>query len=77
MFYPIDMHSIGGHKNMNTNRDKLGGYILSGLVGAVGGGLLVAIATRAIPKMAEKMMSGMMKNMMSNMNAGERKPSEI
>lgn len=39
------------------------GYVLAGLFGAVLGGLAVALATRAIPKI----MSGMMRNAMEQM----------
>ncbi len=39
-------------------------YVLATLSGAVVGGLLVAFATRAIPRIMSGMMAGMMKNMM-------------
>ena len=42
-------------------------------VGAVGGGLLVAWATKALPRM----MSGMMKSMMANMEKEGFDPKEM
>ena len=52
-------------------------YILAAGLGAIGGGLLIALATKAIPKMMSKMMAGMMENMMSEMGAGDCEPVEI
>lgn len=46
---------------LNSQRQK---YVLAGLLGALAGGILVALATKAIPKMMSGMMAGMMKNMM-------------
>ena len=48
-------------------------YILAVSLGAIGGGLLVATITRAIPKMMSKMMVGMM----AEMGAGECDPAEF
>jgi len=48
-------------------------YMLAVSIGAVGGGILAALATRAIPKM----MSGMMQNMMSHMGGGGCSPAEM
>ena len=48
-------------------------YILAALLGAIGGGLVVALATGAIPKM----MSEMMQNMMSEMGEGGCDPAEM
>ena len=48
-------------------------YIIAALLGAVGGGLVVALATNAIPKM----MSKMMQNMMSNMRESGCDPVEM
>ena len=58
------MHSTGSHK---------GGYVLAALLGAIGGGLVVAIAVDAIPRM----MSQMMQNMMARMGEGEFNPAEM
>jgi hypothetical protein len=55
---------------IDTNRRS---YILAVLVGAIGGGFVVALATKAIPKM----MSKMMQNMMSNMREGGCDPAEM
>jgi hypothetical protein len=40
------------------------------MLGAIVGGLLVAIATKAIPKILSNMMAGMMKNMMQMREKG-------
>jgi len=40
-------------------------YFLTAILGAIGGGIIVAVATRAIPKMMSQMMAGMMQNMMA------------
>jgi CheY-specific phosphatase CheX len=52
-------------------------YAVAILLGAIGGGLFVTLATKAIPKMMTQMMSGMMKNMMSQMSESGCDPSEI
>ena len=49
------------------------GYVLAILLGAIGGGLVVAVATKAIPKM----MSEMMRNMMAQMGEGGCDPAEM
>jgi hypothetical protein len=54
-----------------SSRNK--GYVLAALLGAIGGGLIVALATRAIPKM----MSGMMQNMMAQMGEDGCNPAEM
>lgn len=43
------------------------GPLLAFVLGAIGGGLVVAVATKAIPKMMSEMMPRMMHNMMSEM----------
>jgi len=60
--------------NVSSNRQK---YVLAGLGGVIVGGLLVALATKAIPKMMSQMMPQMMKNMMSQMKMGDGNFSEI
>ena len=57
---------------MNNTRYSTTGYALAVVLGVIGGGLLVAIATKAIPKM----MSGMMQNMMMQMRKNGLKPGE-
>ena len=52
-------------------------YVLAALVGAIGGGLVVALATRAIPKMTSGMMSGMIQSMMARMGEGGCDPGEM
>ena len=52
-------------------------YLLVALLSAIGGGLVVALATRAIPKMMSHMMSEMMQNMMSKMGEGGCDPAEM
>jgi fatty acid desaturase len=41
----------------------IGGYIVAAALGAIGGGFMVAVVTRAVPRM----MAGMMQNMMARM----------
>ena len=43
------------------------GYLVVGISGAMLGGLVVAVATRALPKMASKMALGMMEGMAERM----------
>ncbi len=58
-------------------RSQRTGYALALLLGALGGGLFVALATRAVPNMMGRMMSGMTPNMMDQMNEGGGNPSEM
>jgi len=62
---------------MDAMSDSGKKYAAAVLVGAVGGGLIVALATRAIPKMMTQMMSGMMQNMMSGMRESGCDPTEM
>ena len=62
---------------MNTMNDPRKGYALALLLGAFGGGLFVAVMTKAIPRMMSQIMSGMMQNMMSHMGESGCNPSEI
>ena len=48
-------------------------YILTAILGAIGGGLVVTIATNAIPKI----MAGMMQNMMIRMGEEGCNPAEM
>ena len=48
-------------------------YVLVALLGAIGGGLFVALATKAIPKM----MAAMMRNMFAQMKATSCNPEEM
>jgi CheY-specific phosphatase CheX len=62
---------------MHDTRSHTKGYVLAAALGAMGGGLIVALATRAIPKIASQMMSGMMRNMMAQMAADGCNPAEM
>jgi hypothetical protein len=54
------------------------GYILAAVLGAFGGGLVVALATKAIPTMMSRLMAGMMQTMMARMDtAGGCNPAEM
>jgi hypothetical protein len=48
-------------------------YLLTAALGAIGGGVLVAVVTKAVPKM----MSGMMRNMMAEMGQAGCDPAEM
>ncbi len=52
-------------------------YLISALLGAIGGGLLVLVATKAIPTMLTNLMSGMMRNMKAQMEAGGCNPGAM
>ena len=52
-------------------------YVLAALLGVIGGGLIVALATRALPRMMSRMMSGMMRTMMSQMGGSGCDPAEM
>jgi hypothetical protein len=51
--------------------------ILAAALGALGGGLVVAIATRAIPKIMSQIMPAMMTNMMAHMGEQGCSPAEM
>jgi hypothetical protein len=53
------------------------GYVLAGLLGAIGGGLFVALATRAVPKVISHLMSETMQHMMSEGGEGACDPAEM
>ena len=55
----------------------ISGYVLAGSLGALVGGAIVLVISRALPKMMSKMMSGMMRNMMGQMSDGTCSPEEI
>ncbi len=52
-------------------------YLISTLLGAIGGGILVIIATKAIPTMMANMISGMMRKMISQMGGCGCNPQEM
>ena len=53
------------------------GYALAAILGAIGGGLVVALATKAVPRIMSQMMPLIMQNMMSHMREGEFDPSDM
>lgn len=64
--------------NMDHGTNPSGAkYLLAGAVGALVGGVLVLIASNAIPKMFSGMMAGMMSSMMSAMGQKGCSPSKF
>jgi len=49
------------------------GYLLAAVLGALGGGLVVAVSTKAIPKMV----SAIMRNVMARMRESGCNPEEM
>lgn len=62
---------------MDVSTDRRKGYLFSGLIGMILGGLLVIVSTNAIPKMMTRMMCGMMSTMMARMGADSLSPEEM
>ena len=62
---------------MNKMSEQTKGYAAAFLLGAAGGGLLVALGTRAIPRMMSRLMSGTMQEMMSRMGENGCDPAEM
>ena len=62
---------MGGNHSFNSK------YALVGLLGAAVGGLIVIVATRAIPRIMCGMMAAMMESMAGRMGEGEVEPSDI
>ena len=58
---------------MDNTGSQTKGYVLAALLGALGGGLAVAVATNAIPRMICQMMQGMM----AHMEEGALSPAEM
>jgi hypothetical protein len=56
-----------------TSARTVAGYALAVALGALGGALLMALATRAVPKM----MAGMMRSMVARMRDGGCDPAEM
>jgi hypothetical protein len=61
---------------MFVENDKRG-YVLAGLLGALGGSILIVAITNMIPKMMSKMMSGMMENMQEMIGEEGCSPEEF
>lgn len=57
---------------MNTTQSSVKRYAFAIILGAIGGGILVAVATKALTKI----MSGMMQNMMKQMGKNGFNPGE-
>ena len=56
------------------------GYVLAAVLGAIGGGLVVALATKAIPKVMSHLMQNMgahMQGMMAQMRESGSGPLEM
>jgi hypothetical protein len=53
------------------------GYLLAVAVGAIGGGLTVLIASRAVPRIMGPAMAGMMRQMMSSMGEEGCSPADM
>ena len=66
-------HIIGWAEGMIKNKSQNKGYIFAGFLGAIGGGIVGAIATKAVPKM----MAGMMRNMMERKGKDGCNPARI
>ena len=62
---------------METTGHPAKGYLLAATLGAIGGGLAVLLAARAMYKMMSGRMSGMMRGLMSDMGAEACDPAEM
>lgn len=62
---------------MSTRGARTAGFLLSASLGAFLGGLLVLVASEALPKMASRMMREMMGGMMAQMGGGACNPTEL
>lgn len=62
---------------MNFSDSHIKGYLIATFAGAVGGGLLTLVTTKALPKIMSQVMSSMMKNMMSRISEGSCQPEEM
>lgn len=58
---------------MHNTGSQARGYVLAAVMGAIGGGLIVALATNAIPKM----ISQTMQNMMAHMRESGFSPAQM
>jgi len=59
------------------NRDLYQGYLLAAILGAAVGGLVVAYATKAFPRMMASRMSQMMRDRMAQMGEAGCDPAEM
>jgi hypothetical protein len=53
------------------------GYVLAALLGAVGGGFAVALATKAIPRIISRAMAEMMQTTMAQVAKDNCDPAEM
>jgi len=61
-----------------STNSRYSGYVLAAALGALGGGLIMLWATKAVPKMKSQMVTEMMQNMMAQMKEnGGRDCSEM
>ena len=56
-----------GTIHMDKTNSRYSGHVLAAALGALGGGLIMLWATKAVPKMMSQMMAGMTQNMMAQM----------
>jgi len=59
------------------NRGFHQGYLLAAALGAAAGGLVVAYATKAFPRMMASMMSQMMRDRMAHMGEAGCDPADM
>lgn len=62
---------------MSRPRCPTDSHLWAAALGAIAGGITVAIATRAIPGMLSRVMSGMMVNTMMRMGGEDCDPEEM
>ena len=61
---------------MQDTSSRRAGYVQVALLGAVCGGFVVALATRAIPRMMSQVMSEMIQGMMARMGEAGCDPAD-
>ena len=62
---------------MSNPSSPFKGYVLAAGLGTLTSGIVVALATKAIPKIMSQMMAGTMQRMMSQAGADGCMPSDI
>ncbi len=62
---------------MDGTRSSARGYAIAALLGVVSGGVLVAVATRAVPKMVDGAMSRIRHKMLEHMRQSGINPAEM
>lgn len=66
-------YNLRGEMKMGKKDSCSKRYVFAAVLGAIGGGVIVALATKAMPKI----MSGMMRNMMGHMRKGGCDPESM